>query len=568
MKQLVIFINILLGLIWWGCDSQPIPSPSNSSIGNIQTRGIITASSLPTGSKALFNASGGIALTNAVFSFDGTQWESSGEPLTLDSSKETSLTAIYPAKNDETTLITQNPYVENALEDVLIAQHTSTGQTNIELEFKHLFAMLTINVASSMNASLTEIAIEVPRVTSINGVNGTFSTSGTHTTTLSRNNDGIYSFIIPPLNDCPLSIIFNPGEGQLSHTLTHNFESGYKYECNVVGTDTRPGIKTAEELIAFSYLINGKEPPKDYQGYSLEDFGETVNNRTVYRLLADIDMANAPTQLLLPIGLDENTAFKNIFDGEEHTIYNLIIPDNSINEYVDEDFSGLFGCLDKDGIVKNLDLHNAQTADTPNCTRIGGIVSKNYGTIDNCSVEESTFKAISKTGGICGLLTTTGYIINSYSTNNTFYLKNGYISGGIAGDANGRILNCYSYNNSFKNTVSGSYSGGIAGQSTSGRIYNCYLYQKSIPNYWGALLGINSNTQILNFLFNKCSYVTYSPKKTSLNYAQQFDTYFKVESTHISTLLNEWITTTGKAYYPDITFNKWKAANDGSACFQ
>lgn len=571
MKQFIIFFNILLGLIWWGCVPNHIPSPTNNTIGNIQSRGIITASSLSKESEALFNASGGMTLTNAVFKYDGTQWGSSGKLLTIDSSKTTSLTAIYPAKNDENILITQNPYVENALEDILIAKHTFTEQTNIELEFRHLFAMLTIHVASPMNASLDEIAIEAPKVTSINGVNGTFETSNDkHTSTLTKNANGIYTFIIPSISACPLKIIFNPREEKLSHTLTHNFESGYKYECNVVGTDSRPGIKSTKEFIAFSYLINEQEPPIGYRGYALEDFRETINGRTTYRLLADITFTEAESIALLPIGYSESKAFKDIFDGEEHSISNLIIPDESTNTDVDKDYSGLFGSIESNGIVKNLHIKNASTIDTPKSSPIGGIAARNSGLIDNCSVQNSTFNEIVKVGGICGSLSK-GYIINCYTTNNKFYLKNGCVSGGIVGDANGGIFNCYSYSNSYKNTVSGSYSGGIAGQCTSGEIYNCYLYQKSIPKYWGALLGLTSiNFKYLthNFLNNECENIIYSPKKTSIDNIQKYISDFKVNQTHISILLNDWIKTTGQTQYANLTFRTWKVTENGSACFE
>ena len=569
MKQFIIFFNILLGLIWWGCVPNPIPSPTNNAIGNIQSRGIITDSSLLPESEALFNASGGMTLANAVFKYDGTQWESSGKLLTIDSSKTTSLTAIYPAKNDENILITQNPYVENALEDILIAQHTFTEQTNIELEFRHLFAMLTIHVASPINASLDEIAIEAPKVTSMIGVNGTFETSNDkHTSTLAKNANGIYTFIIPSISACPLKIIFNPREEKLSHTLTHNFESGYKYECNVVGTDSRPGIKSTKEFIAFSYLINGQEPPIGYRGYALEDFRETINGRTTYRLLTDITFTEAESIALLPIGYSETKSFKDIFDGEGHTISNLIIPDKSFNtEDITKDFSGLFGSIAINGIVKNLHIDNARTATAPTSSPIGGICAKNYGLIDNCSVQNTQFNNIEKTGAICGFVGPTGYIINSYTSSNIFYTKEGCLNGGIAGDLTGYIINCYAYNNKFLNTTNTSYNGGIAGQSRNGKVLYCYLYQNKEPNYWGAVLGLNTSITLRRFLYNGSTYIVYNKVTESQN-AQVYDSNFKVDGTHISDLLNNWITTTGQTDYPNITFRRWKVAENGSACFQ
>ena len=43
---------------------------------------------------------------------------------------------------------------------------------------------------------------------------------------------------------------------------------------------------------------------------------------------------------------------------------------------------------------------------------------------------------------------------------------------------------------------------------------------------------------------------------------------FKVNSTHISKLLNDWIDTTGKESYKEYKFNRWTIAPDGSPCFE
>ena len=571
MKQLWIFFCLLLGLIVYGCDSQPIPTSPIGNIGHISSRNLTSPSVLDAGSKALFNASGGLAFANEIFVFTGSQWESANTSLSPDHSKTTNLTALYPAYNSEqdNILITSNPYIENALTDVLIAKSTFTSETEIDLEFKHLFAKLTLHVASSLEDEINNIALIAPKVTSINGIEGSFtvSTNEFHSSSLSKDESGDYSCIIPAIENCNLTIIINPGENEIRHTLTHNFESGYKYECNITDTDTRPGIRTAEDLIDFSRLINEKS---SIYGKTLAHFGETINGRTTYRLLADLTLTEEQSKSLLPIGYSESKAFKDIFDGEGHSISNLIIPDESTNKDVDKDYSGLFGSIESNGIVKNLHIKNANTIDTPKSSPIGGIAARNSGLIDNCSVQNSTFNEIAKVGGICGSLSK-GYIINCYTTNNKFYLKNGCVSGGIVGDANGCILNCYSYSNSYQNTVSGSYSGGIAGQCTSGQIYNCYLYQKSIPKYWGALLGLTSiNYKYLthNFLNNECENIIYSPKKTSIDNIQKYISDFKVNQTHISILLNDWISTTGQTQYPNLTFRAWKVAEDGSACFQ
>ena len=168
MKQLWIFFCLLLGLIIYGCDSQPIPTSPIGNIGHISSRTQTSPSVLTPGSKALFYASGGLAFANEIFVFIGSQWESANTSLSPDHSKTTNLTALYPAYNNEqeNILITSNLYIENALTDVLIAKSTFTSETEIDLEFKHLFAKLTLHVASSLEDEIYNIALIAPKVTS------------------------------------------------------------------------------------------------------------------------------------------------------------------------------------------------------------------------------------------------------------------------------------------------------------------------------------------------------------------------------------------------------------------
>ena len=566
MKQLWIFFYLLLGFIVYGCDSQSIPTSPIGNIGNIQSRNMISQPVLDAGSKALFNASGGLAFANKIFVFTGSQWESTNTSLSPDKSITTNLTALYPAYNNEenSVLITSNPYIEYALTDVLVAKSTFTSETEIDLVFKHLFAKFTLHVASSLADKINQIEVIAPKVTSINGIDGSFtvSTNETHSTLLSKDESGAYSCILPTIENCNLTIIINPGENEIRHTLTHDFESGKKYECNITQTDTRPGIRTAEDLIDFSLLINGKS---SLTGKTLSDFGETVNGRTTYRLLADIDLENIQSSTLFPIGYNDSRPFADIFDGQGHVICNLTIPDKSINSTLYTHISSLFGCIGENGIVKNLNIYNAKTISSPSCNNVGGIATQNRGLIENCSVRNSSLNKVAKVGGICGTLSSTGYIINCHTSNNVF---EGNETGGIAGNLAGTVLNCFMYNNNFLNTKDGTFNGGISGQSNEGQIHNCYIYQATIPNYWGAVLGKSSNTTMRKFYYNNCAYFVYTGKHSTSSNAIKYNENFKVDGTHISILLNDWISTTGQTQYPNLTFRAWKVAEDGSAYFQ
>ena len=76
------------------------------------------------------------------------------------------------------------------------------------------------------------------------------------------------------------------------------------------------------------------------------------------------------------------------------------------------------------------------------------------------------------------------------------------------------------------------------------------------------------------FLFNDdCTYLLYNNEQVDSDNAKRYDSNFKVGETHISTLLNDWISTTGNkefpaTEYPYITFKEWKLGDDGSAVFQ
>ena len=561
MKRFSLFISILIGCIVWACDSQPIPSQVSNTIGNIQSRGIITSTSLPIGSEALFNASGGLSLANLIFTFNGTKWGNSEEELTFETGKETSITAIYPAKNDENTLITQSPYVENTLEDVLIAQHTFSEQTNIELEFKHLFAMLTIQVASSLNATLTEIAVETPKVSSINGINGTFKTSNenTHTTTLVNSASGVYSFIIPSIDDCPLRIIFNPGENEISHSLTHHFKSGYKYECNVVEADKRPGIRTADDLIDFSKFINGDLPKEEWSR-----FGYIEGTDTIYCLLNDIKFED---KQLIPIGNDFSKPFAAIFDGKGHTITELKLSQSN-------GVTGLFGRITPSGVIKNLHIDDisSPTINESSSSGVGIIAGICYGSIDNCSVTNSNIN-ISETyptGGLVGDLRAGGYIINSY-VQNSLIRSAGYVGGFVGQMKEAHIINSYITSSSVLINQD-AYSGGIAGYADKSNIINCYKHNitLSTSGHRGQIIGYARNSTIDYIFYDEKSpgFINDTNDTNTTGYYKRYEIdNFIIANINTATylVLDSWVKE--QETYPH-TFNSWKESKTLPAIFQ
>ena len=257
MKQFWFICCIILIAFLCGCDSQPIPSNTNNVVEGITARGINPITSLPTESQALFHTSEG----TCVFTFDGNQWKGESEILSTGT-----LTVLSPAYNNE-QFITEIPYSNGQLEDILIAQSTLSTSSDIQLNYRHLFSMLTIKLLSPLKKFVTRISLTTPKIEKLNA-DGSFTLSGTHTIIPDINETtGDYTFIIPPQENCSLILELVINGETISHPLSHTFVSGYKYECNVNDRET-PGIKNAEELIIFSKLINGGSDTK----YALSDF--------------------------------------------------------------------------------------------------------------------------------------------------------------------------------------------------------------------------------------------------------------------------------------------------------
>lgn len=558
MRRLILFIHLLLGILLGGCNSQPIPSSDVSpSIGEIISRDAIVGTSIANGSQALFHATGGASIDNQIFTYNNGVWQNAeGESIPINTASETTLTALYPAYSGE-TLITNNPYANDTLQDVLIAQSTFTNQTDVQLKFRHLFSRLTVHVHSSIAESIDAIKIEAPKVYQIDPINGTFTFSGTHTTLLIGNDTGIYSCIVPAHQDCPLKLTFVfSADNEVTHSLTHTFVGGNKYECHV----NRPGIRNAADLIEFSQFINDPNNKGKYHS----DFGEQIGDSIVYRLLADITLKPEDCQELVPIGEKEATPFYDTFDGQGHSISDLLIP--SYNNY-----AGLFGHIESTGNITNLHIRNASST-LESCGKFMGIIaSYNNGTINNCSASNSTIysKEGGYMGGICSQ--SEGVIINCYSQSNTFYVTERVYSGGIASSAEKRIHNCYSSNNTFETSGSGYKIGGIVGASTVDitlNIRNCYVYHNQETPEWGSAIGNAVKTSIKGFYYNKGNLYAIKSGSVTDSDTYKYDKNFQIDSVHIIDLLNDWIDTTGKESYKDYTYNHWTTDDNGFPCFK
>lgn len=556
MKRVQIISAFLWVVCSYACTSESIRIPSEPSplTCEILTRGLNNNTHLSAGSTILLNATGGLQISNETFTYNGTKWISTHPYNWTDLQEETSITALYPVYDDQ-QYRAENIYSEEGLEDILISQHTFQRGASIELQFKHLFSLLTIHLGETIQNEWQEIRLSVPvKVDNISPSTGTISTlSESHTTIQTNNGSSDYPFILPPSSDCTVTLTLVMKDGKVhTHPLNpHTFQSGYEYHCNVVKAEERPGIDSAEDLIIFSQLINGT-----YTGdKTLSDFGEQTTNGMVFRLLADIKLTETDCQQLSPIGISDDNSFSDIFDGGNHTISNLILPD----ENTEDGYAGLFGHIGSTGVVKNLHMNQTTSISNPTCKYVGAITAYNEGLIDNCSVQNSSI--YSATIGMIGLICSSsgGKIINCYTKNDTIKVSAETYAGAIAGSADGYILNCYTYDNRFSVLSSRYKIGSITGSSTYNTkltIENCYIYHKQSNSNWGAAVGLPYKVTLNNFFHNKGK-AFYD--KTS-DKAKTYDSSFCIDDIPITDLLNIWI---GE----DTTFNTWTMSN-GIPCFQ
>ncbi len=195
------------------------------------------------------------------------------------------------------------------------------------------------------------------------------------------------------------------------------------------GTDSEFTLTTAEQLAGLAKLVNE---------------GNTFSGKTI-KLGADIDLKNIEWT---PIGMADK-AFNGTFDGQEHTVSNLVI--NSTGNNVG--FIGnAYGCKE----IKNLTIHNANVTGT---SYVGVVVGNLLGKASNCHVS-----------GAINLKATNRYV------------------GCIAGWGYMKVDNCSAIASPETGSVKGIYAGGIVGFLAEGdnRIENCVVENIHIDSIAGA----------------------------------------------------------------------------------
>ena len=198
----------------------------------------------------------------------------------------------------------------------------------------------------------------------------------------------------------------------------------------------------------------------------LQDFMKEVNDGNSFKdqyvyLLENIDLENEEWGVIGSYTDDStNKPFAGIFEGNNNTISNI-----NINKSGEENI-GLFSY--NLGTIRDLKIEGGSIT---GLQRVGGIVSINKGTIENCHNNGTTITIASTSGG-GGIAAGNrgGIIIYCSNKSNIIASQAGYV-GGIAGGVqkNSEISNCFNIGN-----IEGGYNvGGIAGSTEENTQIKC-----------------------------------------------------------------------------------------------
>ena len=225
------------------------------------------------------------------------------------------------------------------------------------------------------------------------------------------------------------------GEYTYTVSLAAAKDLGYTIESN--GSYT---VTSADGLMNVAELVNG---------------GKSDINITLDK---NIDLTGKGW---MPIGTSFDNSYKGTFDGGGHTITGLTVTTN-------DQFVGLFGYLNRAGMVKNVVMEGIQITSNHMFGCTGGVVGYSWGTIENCSVSGSV-SGTDCVGGVVGSQKA-GSIIGCSSSAT---VKGTVDVGGVAGQTNSSatLTACYATGNvtieinPAKNIAGGSLVGMNAGSS-------------------------------------------------------------------------------------------------------
>lgn len=526
-----------------------------------------------TGDRILFFCKGGINAEGLILTFDGKNWQAD-VPIEWEEKGKAYFTAVYPVLERDAggNYAKEQLYDKERwnLKDILFCQDSCEQNSVIRLKFGHRFSQLNFIVEEGLNSRTAEAGCRSAMIESFDPRTGkiAYASQDIQSSQPNRHDGNVYGFIIAP--SAPANTSSVDFSLAMSDQTTHStrlsslvFQAGTAYSCSVKMKDNGIGIYTAEDFIAFTYLINGES----YNGRKLEEFGETTNGTTVYYLKNDIEFTEEESDRLKTIGGAQlkGKAFKDIFDGQGHTLSHIRLT-KKLNGYTNY---GIFGETDTTGIIRNLTVEDVSFTQNGNIGYVGLLVGVNRGKIYNCTVKDCTMKAASKSEVDYSGITCSnqGSIINCHADNiNITTDKTVNSMAGIAKYNRGNILNCYVTHMKF----SGSTGGAHVCYENRDNIQNCYVY--GTEGKYNALCYSAINDSYIAY----CYYPdTYKKKPVEVEQKPNHEMLLKYDKNclikdsneALHEKMNQWIDEIGKTKYPDFKFTKWTEGENVPATF-
>lgn len=528
-------------------------------------------STIKDGTEISFFSKKGIQAEDIKLTLKGNFW-TTNTPIRWGDSSQNALVTAYCTSvhtNSEEYYL-----ADGNLKDILICQKEYPYQSPIELLFRHLFAKIEFQIESNLNADIKEVrvrpSIAIKDIEPYSASITLMPSQLAHTVCLTQKADGIYTILVPPSDSFSLDIELETTAGTiLSKKLTQlTCKGGYCYHSNIKEKDNHIGIYSAEDFIAFTYLVN-KHPYKDRQ---LSEFGETHNGITTYYLKRDITFSEEQKNKFKQIGLFKNKfanckSFNDVFDGQNHTLSNLWI------QASEGDASALFQYVGKKGVVKNLIINHSTVHYIPTITTHACLCALNEGSIYNCHILNTLLT--SSRDIISGMTNCNrGKMYNCSLKNITLdlsSLKNTSLEfGGLTGvnDTGGVLLNSYIDNLTLTSKINPELKISAVAFYNLGTISNCYSdhcdpqiqvlcwNNNNITNYCYYQKGRYDKHMIGKIKpdeFKRCHIIAFEETEESKQ--------------GLCNSLNNWINQTGKKKYQNCTFLPWKKNKDLTVTF-
>ena len=566
MKEKIIFSVITL-FILSACVKESFTNPHNDNIGDLsvtitgnsmwgfsnKNSRAATISQIPENGQIKFYSKGGITADGDILTLENGQWTGLKNDKWDTNGNDASIAAYYPVINNITDLYSEN----GELQDMVWCNTTAKLGDNVNLSFSHMFAKLVINIESELNDTVKDVKVKIPsKISGIDFYTGklTFEKGGNADVTLPQKYNGKYEIFIPASDKCNIALDITCNKGKKYNPSIDNseYKAGYEYICNVKLNNKGNGIYTTTDFIAFTHLINnylttGNED-YTYNGKELSDFYVMQDGKRVFNLYNDLSFTDEESNNIKRIGTSK-IGFKDIFNGNNHTLKNIIID----NSYTSE--MGLFNYIDADGVIKNLIISDCRYNENKR-NKLSILAGKQYGIINNCHIINCTIYDNINNSYAGITYSNHGTIINSSISN--IKLTNSLGSLGVMCFQNdGNIINCRVYTNLIKKPKG--ISSSIASVYNNGNIFNIFV-EDSVNDLYGFSYNNNEQGQYYNYIipisYSKFIYKEdYAPSSLLKGISFYQDTAEEYQTK--ANTLNEWIDKEGKEQYPTLTFRRW-----------